>query len=82
MHARRRLTVGLLAAAALAATPALATAMPMSRLPDPAPHAARSLAETANELAAQLGEDYAATHQRRLHNEMVLVRHNPICAVG
>ncbi|HET7800990.1 MAG TPA: hypothetical protein VFL38_11235 [Humibacillus xanthopallidus] len=81
MHTRRRITVGLLAAAALAATPAMATAMPMSHLPDPPPHAARSLADTADELAAQLDEDYAATHLRGLHNEMILVRHNPVCAV-
>ena len=79
MHTRR-LTVGLLTAAALAATPAAATAMPV--LPDPDPSSARPLVETANELAVQLGEEYAATHLRRLHTEMILIRHNPICAVG
>jgi hypothetical protein len=79
MHTRR-LTVGLLAAAALVATPAAATAMPM--LPDPLPYSARPLVETANKVAAQLGEEYAATHLRRLHTEMILIRHNPICAIG
>jgi hypothetical protein len=73
---------GLLTAAALAATAPTSTAAALFRMPDPAPHAARPLAETANELALQLAGDYAATHQRRLHTEMVLVRHNPICAVS
>jgi hypothetical protein len=78
----RRLVVGRLTAAALAATAPTSTATALLRMPDPAPHAARPLAETANELAFLLAGGYAATHQRRLHTEMVLVRHNPICAVS
>lgn len=84
MHTRRP-TAALLTAAVLAVIPAVATtsaAMPMFRLPDPAPHAARSLAVTATELTGELGAEYAVTHQRRLHNEMVLVRHNPVLAVS
>ena len=85
MHTLRRPAAALLTAAGLVVTPAVASAsaaLPMLRLPDPAPHAARSLAVTATELAGELGAEYAVTHQRRLHNEMVLVRHNPVLAVS
>ena len=81
MHTRR-IAVGLLTAAALAAaSTATATGMPMNQLPDPAPLMTLPLVQNAELLVEQLADDYAITHERRLHSAMVLVRHNPICAV-
>ncbi len=79
----RQLAAGLLVAAALAAFPATAGASPMSQpVPEPAPTAGLLTASTAaDSLLRDLRAEYAASHRRSVHNEIVLMRNVPSSAV-
>ena len=80
----RHLAAGLLAAAALVASPAIADATPLSQ---PMPEPGRSITEVKaastvrDSLMQQLLADYAAGQRRSVHNEIVLFRNAPAAAV-
>lgn len=77
------LAAGLLAAAALGAFPACAGATPLSQpLPAPACTAGFMTASTARDsLLSDIKAEYAVSHRRSLHNEIVLMWNVPASAV-
>lgn len=81
----RQLTAGLLAAASFGAFSATAGAAPtpMSQpLPEPARSAGFLTASTAmDSLLIDLRAEYAASHRRSVHNEIVLMWNVPASAV-
>lgn len=85
----RQLAAGLLVSAALAAFPATADASPLRQalsqpMPEPGSDCAaevRTAPTVGGSIMKGLLAEYAASHRRSVHNEIVLVRHAPASAV-
>ena len=79
----RHIAAGLLAAAALAASAGSTDATPRSQpMPEPGRGAAIQTASTVRDsLMKELLAEYAASHRRSVHNEIVLARNVPASAV-
>ena len=85
----RQLAAGLLVSAALAAFPATADASPLSHplsqpRPEPGGDSAaevRTVSTVRDSLMKELLAEYAASHRRSVHNEIVLAGNVPASAV-